>query len=576
MRAPALILIALAACSPDPWRASNADAVSWLAVLEADDRGRLASRAPLERWDGGAIELRAEADAIVVGFSGAQLAPYAVENDQLVESSGCAPKLPPPIWAASWIEDEVVEIAPESVPRLTAAFVERDCPAPESFAVFIDPSCADQFCKSTLTPQTACLGTLDLGCGLGAATASIDRAGDVCLDFAGSGWDCQEIAPVPGARATYQCSAPQTCTFSAYSAARSDPPFTLETHALFDAPDWIHPILARRDYLGPRMLRAGYAFDLVLLEDRAVVTAGEGPAEESCPSGGQHARRLHFVDLSTFAPIRTATAPPCLDELGPDPIGDGFIGAFDANGVWHVGRFDREGRLLQATPASPSRGDYKAFGLESPDPNTIAALFTVAEPLVPGPTKSVLLIYDAVTLALRDTYEYPVGARIAMTTPEDGIVALASWDPRMVHGLSVDRGFDAWTTVIEGDFPFWHAFFDAIPGDDEGDVLISGSFPAALYAIRGRGTEVVRSDVYPLDSVPLTAARWSGDLFLVSLIEIGTDASWLAFYDAAQPSFQPSVWKIGNGPVRRIEIDPSGRAWFLLPWSAKLVRLTQR
>lgn len=109
--------------------------------------------------------------------------------------------------------------------------------------------------------------------------------------------------------------------------------------------------------------------------------------------------------------------------------------------------------------------------------------------------------------------------------------------------------------------------------------LSVGRNSPALYRVRETSGFGPRAINFEVGAGPVAVVPWplNPDLMLVEGTSRAAESDWPAYvslYDARKARYLPGARNVGHGPAGRILRDDAGRLWFLLPWEAKLLRLT--
>ncbi|MEL7372749.1 MAG: hypothetical protein AAFN74_27740, partial [Myxococcota bacterium] len=188
--------------------------VSFVAVLEVID-GEVVDASSLRRANE-AVTIFGDTtrNLVAVGFADQPLSGWLdrwangrIPTTPIRNATGCAPRLPTPVWAGIVTENSSFEtIDPNDVPRLTSAWLEARCPAFEADQVSVNIGCDTNPCLRQRTQTNVCGFRLDLsGCIQGSVDVVVQPDGSACIEnkpfFA-----CQPKAPVLDSAASYTCS----------------------------------------------------------------------------------------------------------------------------------------------------------------------------------------------------------------------------------------------------------------------------------------------------------------------------------------------------------------------------------
>lgn len=375
---PVALAVALAGCTAGAGSGGELPGdVDWLVALELDGDGRLVgSHGPAPRTaalpvvqrpgDGRRFLLLGYADAdlgpLVPGLGDAEWS-ETLRQAPLQATTGCEPILPPPRWgrelsAGRWAE-------PEAVPPLTAPWLRESCEVPRAEPWIDTSDCVSFWCDRVLTdaPERACVAGVDLsGCQLSPIEIAVEADLRVCTRGA-------EPPPVRGAESTVwvEDRLGNRCPVRV-AARRAYEPQVRRWSFLDQLPDPPPPPprrLADADSVGPLRGLFGLAADLVVLNDRVVVSATRTSPFACLSQPLAEPQLVHLMRAGDeLGAVHTSTAPPCLHHLEPAPDGASFFGAF-VTGVTQlaVARFDAEGRILDRADVDLERGELVLGGL---------------------------------------------------------------------------------------------------------------------------------------------------------------------------------------------------------------------
>lgn len=572
---------ALLACSaPTPITSDVPADVRWVALAQ---EGPPWVASPLVRWDGAALPLfvREDADALVLGYSEAQVAavsagasPTQVTREALVEAPVCAPALPTPRWSARWSVDAVTApVDPASTPRLTASWVDASCPA--SGELWVDTDCADVRCAVGVE-RRGCTLALDLeSCGLGRPRAVASVAG-LCLDFAGTGWECDTREAPASAAAAQTCrSAERRCNLTWYREPAA-PEATLRRVSLGVGPPWRSVRAEVPGAVSADILARGHAWDLAPLGRGALVSSPAGGPREACDPTAEGV--LHVLDGDAARVVRTTTAPPCLVFLTAGPRGDEALGIYAEQGEWLLGRFDAEGRQRGRAPADPRpRG---AAAVPRPDVDS-----WIPQALVRRPSGwvslwrqrfgagSIVLRYDESLTSVTYT-EVPETWVTHLWVEDDDHATLGTNESGELLDADLRTGDVARRVRLDS-----RSLRPAVTSYDAvrvgGELLVTTGQPAALWVVSGDRV-LAESLVYDADASPhwLVQLPWAPGRVLVASVTAERSAAW-SIYSAAERRFLPGTRALGAGVPARAVADLHERVWVLLAWAGEVVILSR-
>lgn len=446
----------------------------------------------------------------------------------------------------------------------------------EGERVWVDSTCFLTRCQARAS-QDGCSARITLeGCAPLVVEVTIDAKGGATFAPSPELGTCTSSEPKPESLLASSCdglSAP--CRFDVYATTASfaagleqlrilDVPFEApnpESVELLDARD---PL---RGYLGGATLLPGG-------EELAVSTYDGRYSGLDC--GGTSTSRMVFVDAVELRITRSATTVPCLGKLAPDPLGAGVIATFGGRDP-HLGRFSATGELLQSSPlvlpddgveryisalvpledgglrviATARRDPYSAYAAAI-DPGSLAT--TRVSPRIDGDLRSGALVRARYLLA-GDRFNGRV-----LTFGAEDLEPGPSF--ALLHELrhSDDAGFGA---------------FDAVTGR----LIVSttgrsGVTWVAMENLEGGAPLVGFALAYARTSVAWASLRVPGGPFLLGLTGSGPDhVASLVRFEPERVRFVPGELTLGQGAVSELILEPRGRVFAVLPWSAVLARV---
>jgi hypothetical protein len=434
----------------------------------------------------------------------------------------------------------------------------------------------------------------------GVLGGSFDQSGAMHVDETPA---CHAIATTPYAAQSLACDQPRTCSIDFF--LTPPPRFIVETATVIPNVPRIDPA---SDTVSNQEAYQGYLADLAVAGDRIVVSSFGGVAnrDDQYACAVPTPSTLHFLDVETLQPIRTASAPPCLTRLLPSKPGSGFLGLSSSSSpdgtVWTyaIVTYDENGRTIARASHSIALDTvqrnyaYWAAGLvETVDvPPLYAALFGASFMMGDGRHGGHDLIHvlDPSSARIVETYDlftiagdHATCARSIVATPLPGRFAWVEDDLDLVRWI--DNPVDALEVTGDPGEMTYHAAADRVlvPSGDRTRAMMSGG--------RGdRGTGLLER-FFPRehDAAMLSTAVWPNDKSLA--IVGGTssvmraDGSWdrpayVALFDPGSRDkmtsarFLPGMQRVGFGAIHRMVDDGRGRILLLLPWSGHLVRIS--
>lgn len=550
------------------------------------------------------ITAREGEEFTLLGFSSQQLQstglqPQRFESGTLspiLEPESCDPPLPASAWQARYDgRGEPVTDAVELT--LTHDALKNSCPdtiRPIRGAVLNQSApCAP------LIQRSGCVLDLDLSsCGnLPNAKGRILPSGDLCVE--------------PPAGCTREDGSAIRCGSAGVSLSTCPEDLPIQTFSIVEPQELRVPFSST---LAPRpglvSVFSGWLSDFVVLSDR-VISASYADAMGQPMLRNVACRpisadldyipgmRLHLFDL-TGRSLGDVQAPPCLVQMTPDPHGDGFLAFFrndpdvaQQSPKFAIGRFDRDGALVEQadlpddlmrewrnanwyynvrSTALSSDGDLLYAVLDAPPAGSAGPGF--------APLQGRVYAIDTQTLAVRFKSELLGESTNLSTIALDGDRALV-----------LDAGLRTVMVLDAGDLQVRSAALARPMGtplhmaqlDDPPSFYIfeAGNLPALSILTQSLGER--RPIVAEGASTVTYAAPWSAApdvLFAGALIraelfdDINLRIARLLRFDLRRERFVPCDQQLGIGPITRMLEGPQGGLWLLLPWEAKLLRLS--
>lgn len=605
--AGAVALLAAAACNPGVVLRTDQipDDTQWIAILYDHDGGRVDAVSPLLPWHEGVTAPEpssAVARYWVAAFRAEDLEGLMPDSAVGAGAEALSPVYAPdpctPVLGAApaWLgyaegEGILRPVATSSAPALTAGWLARGCPAVGGGALLA----ADrgQLCPATAS-QDDCALEVRAAAGCPSVSLRVDRRGAVCAPPVACVNDAAVAASID-AVASLSCA-----DGTGYDVLASRPfAAAVEVAAIDVLPGMGPPDPGRLSGSMVIEKNEGFLTDLALLGDRVIVASQERWVQPHCrPEPGTPQSKLRVFDLDGLGSITTATAPPCLIALHPDPAGPGAIGLANAADLRRLAvlRTNDGGAPLESVDL-PVDGALEAWAVDliedGSDPDRLVALV--------GWRRSDGVSADLYGVRVRGALGSPV--RLARI---DGV------DPIAIRALSggrfavLDKGVVDRIVIVEAGSRTRHlplaAAGAAAPAQsrlpshlvvvaDPLRLVVSDAGPQeALQLVDVADGRSVNARPYERDAFAQAMHRWPGDQGLVLVASTERAPAREAFLslldprgELGAPHFLPGLLpsaggapRIGFGVVSRIEEDAAGRLWLLLPWSARLVRLTPR
>lgn len=461
---------------------------------------------------------------------------------------------------------------PERVANLRVPSDFSSCP--QLGGLEIDLRCGNSHCFGALR-QEGCKVVLDLSaCARGEITLPIDRSGAICIEANEHLGACSTIpSRASDIVQTLSCApgALGTCELEIYQTSAAVDRIEVETVQLED----VEPIIGV--FERPPI---GYLSELVVLEDRVVVSALGGTETAFCrsPLPGT----AYFLDRETMQVTGTASTPPCLTNLAPDPTGDGFVGTFRVGLRPALGRFDRHARLLGSVVSTQvDAGELFAnsIAVDLANGNIAGAVIKTADER----GNSYLFAIDLDTMS-----ELPISGRIGTN-----VVELQNFAPGEFSALedadnfimSIDTSNGtierlATTALVRGS----NGMLLRHRVDDREYFLLSIIGPAGgVISYNINGEIAGRARPHRALSDTWSIADWPAPneprLVLAGFTSDDSEhRGYVGLVDVVEARFLLGEVRVGRGPavVGRFKKDELDRLWATLPWSAEVIRVRPR
>ncbi len=558
--------------------------ITRIAVIELNDDGVVTAATGLVSPDDPVVfGSRGNGPIWVVGYTDADLAQAvlppqsALQDSRLRIAVGCEAALPVPSWS------HAIDTS-GAPPPLTAAWVQDACV--ETPALYPRHNCGLRPLPWVLE-QSGCGYRMELWLhGLGMYEGSRSPwDGSYCLELSEDRRpDCQQTED---RRWSCQLDAVTKCELELLEHTPAPPMVVARTrvYSATVAPNVTVPNLTGVA-LDVDQAQGGYISDLVVLDDKLVVSAHAGRLERPRCLAPSDVGELIFISQEGLQIIDRRPSHRCLMRLAREPGGDGFFGAFVQDQMWHLGQFDVAGGLVKSSSIAARTA------LETPG-------WIVAD-IVPGASGEIAVV---VTSAAR---------------PDDlsTIVVVLDSDLRVLRRSR--RFADNWVLAVEAvgashvtsphllaaaprsEAVYWfdltsmeHVSF-ADPLGPRDDVVRSSPMALtmfdghALAALAGTAGTVAFSDGFEwsgfespqqLAGYPTAFAAWPPEpTLLATMVSRATEDSTfeanLMLLEPATKRFRSGAVTLGFGVASRPQVDAQGRLWTLLPWASEIVRIT--
>jgi hypothetical protein len=592
----ALLLLLLVSCARrSPTTIEVPEDVAWIAVLELAPDDTVLRVGPLTAWKPNqSLPLYASTDARLglVGWSEAQLsgadAPLGARIE-LVPPLACRNRLPVPRLFGG-LDDEgalrTFDLA--AAPPLTSPDFQV-CGGAEAISVVID-SCTS--CRPKVTAQGSCRFRYDFAaCDQQSIELMSWADGGGCFidDRDGAFVSCAPTGPSGLATDTATCLLQlplKYCQVSAFVAPRG-PPFDVHEISFVEGPDHLPYYLRRFGNYGPAMVWSGYAHDLLAYEREILISTTGTVSYEPCEAQEMPPGVLQRRDLDGEL-ISTATVPSCLSQMRGDPEGEGFVATYiDGARQWWIGRFERDGTMLEREPIIPTDGGYLDGRVAYP---------WMVEPF--GATWLVAfggVILDGNRLRTQDRVhvfdQYSLAPREDRSLEELGVtVSLRANASNLVLGGSLRPSISIYDTASLQQPAVVKTMLPTDPTENGSDglydiavldrrILIAASPPQAVYLFDRSANYELRRFVDNGTGKPNKFIYLKDQQKMIVLATRdgegpGQTESVLTVFDLETERFRPGVWPLGYGPVAAASRDTMNRIYLLLPWAHKVLRLT--
>lgn len=437
-----------------------------------------------------------------------------------------------------------------------------------------DIRCATAHCQARMTRDDCRLTIASGACQLDVLTGELGGNGETCFRPSETFAQCDEVDALPEAVLSLSCSRDgrEVCGFDVYAPVAA-PRFAVDRVKVLD----VEPNIL----LGFERPPSGYTSDLVVLEDRIVVSTHDG-RRQSWHCDTEPEDRLVFLDRETLAIIGTATVPRCLNELARDPMGAGFIGAYGGHNA-RIGRFDRDGRLLASTayagPDPSERLSATGIALGGDPPSTAGVSLTSLNAVAPFSASRIFGV-DLATLTQIPPPDSPGNLTRELTRLDGSRWAAVDDIANSIVFVDIMSMISSPGPSLLGEIiesatdigqPFYH------PASDRILISLTGN-GGGIFIFDGRGrTQLARVTSYERLAENWAMATWPADpeLVIVGLTDLDiARVSSIALFEPSRGRFLPGSATVGQGPIGRFRPDEQGRLWTHLPRTAEVLRIS--
>ncbi len=583
---------------PETWLADGEvpASIAWLAALSVDAGGAVVASTGLLRRDGDATWAALDdprAALVVVGWSEAALAPLigaldeaTLARERLLAGAAGEPALPAASWQASGVAsgERVVLSASDPTPRALTASWLPPCPALVGARAEVDLRCPA--CRATVAQQGCRLTFEPVLCGVLALAATVDGQGELVFDDAQLLSRCALAATSTGASRSFLCAQAggESCEVDLYE-GEATPSFDVSVVE----PLGPVPFIGNRGGKLTNQPVRGYLSGLVATPSGAVVGAFGSPTDWSCardPLAPDKSSALHlFAPGAPVMRVRTATAPPCLTLMVPDPVppsgSAGFLGVYGL-GPQRLGRFDDEGQLRASVELPEVSGGAALVVAAAATPDGRYLGLVVMEPERDSAISS-LVVVETASLAVR-------GAPTPLADRADSVVALG--DGGFLAFETDDAGsvrvaLDGTVSRVAERQSRCGLASDAL---SELGVARAAAVRVApslvLLSARARSPALLWVDaetdgceplamseraLEPLATLALRDERWASYGGLDAI-----DGGYVGLIDIERRRLVRGATRIGQGTVSHLVEAPDGALWALITGAGVVARLERR
>lgn len=440
----------------------------------------------------------------------------------------------------------------------------------------VDSSCETRRCVLEAT-QEGCRVELALSlCLSEELVGRIDEGGQLTFEPSRALGTCVDGPARPLAQHSITCDTPHgICTYDLYAQA-SRPTFEVEAVSLVSSP-FSAPPEQEREPLGRLDAWTGYLVDSTIVDQGLWVSTRKG-AFGTIECQAPEPAELVRIDTDSLALTVRRDAPPCLAHLARDPSGAGELLGITAGRAPVLHRFAADGRSVEqlALPmVEPLRttDELVPTALVSDSSTTTVAIFLTSTPL--SGASWVVTVSTAGPLRWLRTRGPRAGQLRGASSLVDGAIYVADPDGGQVVRmplvgktstltLTPPRGASDDAAAV-----YWHAPSARL-------VVSTTSKRAALWTLDPQTRTTSRAFGYEAELVPwaVTQLPGSADQVMVGVMVAPPSLqAAVALYSVSEQRFLPGLVSLGSGAVSRLETDPRGRVWALLPWTGQVVRI---
>jgi hypothetical protein len=432
----------------------------------------------------------------------------------------------------------------------------------------LDDRCNFERCTLTIEQRRCEISLTTSGCSLGRLEGSIDAEGRLDLN-GGAGGHCTGTASTGPIAISLSCMrARDTCPIDVYSGPFA-PRIAIQSKAVLD--QHMTPGGGFTTPFGAHRAVTGYLSGMQIVGAQLAVSTFEGlfdryDCDNSTPTS------IKLIDRDSMAIVRTASAPPCLNNIIADPIGPGLIGTFGGSAP-QIGRFDELGRLTASARVALSAlrpGEWPEAMLIFGDQSRLLVAYTSSDG-----DHTHFVYFDLATLMMTQS----VPALIQVRAMADLGADLFGVSDRIGGRVVL---FDKMTAESRGGLMLGDR---AGLSPDPGFILFHGPSSRTIAGTTGPAPGIQAlsqttlfggARTVAIDAVAWAMHEWPADRsrILVGITELAPALdAYVTFFDPSAVRFEPTPILIGSGAVSQALADPEGRVWLLLPWSASVVRI---
>ncbi|MBI4818240.1 MAG: hypothetical protein HY791_18395 [Deltaproteobacteria bacterium] len=581
------------ACGDQPVQLGGGEDLWVVASIELDASGARVSSTSL-RFASESFEVESDRGnrLFALGWSKPALLeafielPEPLPDDLLEIASGCVPRLPTPDWTGELIERSFFERDSSAAPETTIQWLSGVCPRRESPPNVTSPislagSCAGGACAFELG-RDAC----ELELAVSECVQFFPFEGPLKAHVGPDGLVCLETARcAPGATLDCHTQDGRECVI-ALEEARSSIPVQTDRLEVFEAPPRVPESLPGRE-VSTAELATGYLADILPLGEELVVATHDGDFAVSRTCRRTDPSRIYFVDRSSLEITGSSTAPPCLTALLEDRAEgeSGFLGLFGSGLSISIGRFDRRGGIVKSTRL------LSGVDLEGRSPLPVGVAWNpsandkIAAYLGSGSGNELIVELD-VNLEIGEVIRIPVATARAFTvTPQGEFLRAEDGGNKLVWSrgardvaeirLHSSGSVRIMPPLVLGDGRVVSSFggtlpaVQLIPSSHEGvlseAIFFEAQADATTLVTLGAEPNGAKSVLVGLREHASTAGR-----AILAILELEATAQpWLP----STLSFRTGSIVVGSGVLAKPRVDRDGWVWFMLPWSAEVLRV---